>query len=161
MNHKKLLKTAPKSETTVFTDLIGKVFTSVKKLDNDRDELHFIAPDNHYCFLHDQSCCEQVYLESIVGDLEDLINTPILKAEVFTQSFDTGGYSDSSYTYSFYKFATIKGFVDVRWVGESNGYYSEEVEFYTVVPYDEYNELNNEDWKNRYKYLPYANYMGK
>ena len=34
---------------------------------------------------------------------------------------------------AWYKFGTIKGYVTVRWYGESNGYYSEEVNFERVM----------------------------
>ncbi len=39
-----------------------------------------------------------------------------------------------THTWAFYKFATVKGYVTVRWYGSSNGYYSEEVGFYEVRP---------------------------
>lgn len=41
---------------------------------------------------------------------------------------------DESGTWTFYKFATAKGYVTVRWLGESNGYYGEDVSFCDVTP---------------------------
>ncbi len=80
-----------------------------------------------FIFYHDQQCCEGVWIESVVGDLSDLEGEPLLRVDV-EKSFDnTGG--NFSKTWTFYKFATRKGYVDVRWCGESNGYYSEEVDF--------------------------------
>jgi len=119
-----------------FTELIGKTLTKAEKLGD--DEIHFECADGtKYRMLHNQDCCEYVYIESVTGDLNDLIGNPILIAEVATNSSEhpadyiTDVYDDS-FTWTFYKLATSKGYVDIRWLGESNGYYSEYVDFEIV-----------------------------
>lgn len=79
-------------------------------------------------FYHTQSCCEGVSIEDIVGNLEDLVGTPMLVAEVVTKDDEEANkWGAGQWTY--YKFGTQKGYVDVRWYGSSNGYYSTSVYF--------------------------------
>jgi hypothetical protein len=128
-------------------DLIGKTLTKVIRSEN---ELIFVVSDGtKYKMYHENDCCESVYIDDINGDLEDLTGTPILLAEevsnkdfenAFIAKFkkvegfsykkdDEGNYEPDSFTWTFYKIATIKGYVDIRWYGESNGCYSESVDF--------------------------------
>ena len=108
-------------------DLRNQVFSKVYC---DGDDIIFERINNKgkragFKLTHFQNCCEHVYIESIVGDLSDLADTPILCAEESTGEME----NVESGTWSFYKFATIKGYVDIRYNGESNGYYSETVDF--------------------------------
>lgn len=116
-----------------FKDLIGKTFDVVRQIGE--DEIRFERMDGHdFRLYHNQDCCESVYIESITGDLADLVGSPILVAEEATSDtrpadLPAPQYEDESQTWTFYKLATIKGYVDIRWHGSSNGYYSESVDF--------------------------------
>ena len=68
-------------------------------------------------------------IEDVEGQLEDLEGVPLLLAEEYSEDRGPLGEYDDSYTWTFYKFATRKGYVTVRWYGTSNGYYSESVDF--------------------------------
>lgn len=112
----------------VFSQMLGKVFHTVR---SNGDELVFIGDEGSYHFMHHQDCCESVYIDDITGDLNDLVGSPLLIAEEVNGKipdvFDESLYEATQWT--FYKFATINGYVDVRWFGTSNGYYSTAVDF--------------------------------
>lgn len=93
--------------------------------------------------LHHQDCCESVHIEDIEGDWNDLLNLPLVVAEEVSDEEqqvlnlligvpDKSADSDSSETWTFYRLATAKGWVIIRWYGTSNGYYSESVDFERV-----------------------------
>ena len=115
-----------------FSVLKGKVLKDVKV--DGREQIIFTTNDNkEYKMCHIQDCCENVYIADIIGDIKDLIGSEILLAEESTNR-DNPPDEDyiESFTWTFYKLATIKGYVDIRWYGSSNGYYSESVELYKI-----------------------------
>lgn len=120
-------------ERFTIEDMKGQVFTKVYVTDN-KYEMIFENDEFIFTFYHEDDCCESVYVDDIMGDLNDLVGKPLDIVEVarhedtMPQGMDLKKPEDS-FTWTFYKFATIKGWVDVRWLGESNGYYSEEVDF--------------------------------
>lgn len=121
------------------SSLIGQVIREVRY--NGRDEIRFIMDnDDEYLMYHEQDCCESVTVDDIVGDLHDLEGSPLLIAEEVSNGDDPPGWSadedgwNESYTWTYYRFATIRGSVSLRWYGSSNGYYSERVSFVRVQP---------------------------
>ena len=81
---------------------------------------------------HHQDCCEFVDIEDICGDLDWLVGSPITQAE--ETSRDGSGEEDlERATWTFYRIGTAKGLVVIRWLGTSNGCYSESVDFDEVV----------------------------
>lgn len=128
-----------------FSELLN---TTIKTISVLRNEILFtLNSGEQYVMYHDQDCCESVNIEDVVGDFNDLIGHPILIATEESNKTDApieanydGWNEPESYTWTYYKLATIKGYVDIPWFGESNGYYSEKVDFgklnVAVDPYE-------------------------
>ena len=112
--------------------MLGQTFVEVSGSVGSGEMTFVTASGQEFMFSHQQDCCEHVVINDITGDLEDLVGEPLLMAEevegVIPVDFQEEDHD--SVTWTFYKFATRKGYVDVRWLGESNGYYSESVELF-------------------------------
>lgn len=113
-----------------FSDLLGKTIISITGAEKNSEEIVFTTSDGFkYYMLHQQNCCENVYVEDITGDISDLLNGEIVEA---TEASQDNPHASESGTWTFYKLNSNKwrGGVCIRWNGESNGYYSEGVSFY-------------------------------
>lgn len=120
-----------------FSVLLGETIELVKGFDVNSNEILFkLTNGKIYKMYHAQECCEDVHIDDIVGDVEDIIGSPILLAE---ESSNRGDVENSTWT--FYKLATIKGYVTIKWYGESNGYYSEDADFAEVIQKYNYREI--------------------
>ena len=111
--------------------LVNKTIKSIEGVEKDSDEVIIRTTDGKsYMFNHEQDCCESVFLEDFEGEPEDLIGAFITSAEEVT-----GEVSDEMEDececpqWTFYKIETNKGGLWMRWLGDSNGYYSTSVDF--------------------------------
>ena len=120
-----------------FNILKGLTITSIDGLEDDSAEVIFTTSEGRrFEMSHSQDCCERVSIEDVCGDVNDLLNSPILLAEEETSDYDpvdiNKEYHDDLYCWTFYKLSTFKGDVTIRWYGESNGYYSVSVDFHEI-----------------------------
>ncbi len=74
---------------------------------------------------HEQDCCENVEVEQVDGLPSKFIGAI---AHELLEKTNEGETDYDHQTYTFYTLKTSKGYLDWRWLGESNGYYSESVE---------------------------------
>ena len=127
-----------KKHMTEFSELKGKVVKDVTvnvDMNDDGDSILFECEDGtKYELCHSQECCESVTIDNIDGDLKSLIGNQIVMAEDIHNNDDgpKDEEYDESYTWSFYKLATSKGYVTIRWYGASSGYYSETADLYRI-----------------------------
>ena len=115
--------------------LLGKTLSEIH---NANTEILFVDNNgDRYRMWHSQDCCESVSIDDIVGDLNDLIGSEITMAKESVSTDNPKDEYAESFTWTFYKLATAKGYVDIRWYGSSNGYYSESVSFNKIDSDDE------------------------
>jgi hypothetical protein len=113
---------------------LGKTIKHIttNSADGNVNELIFTFDnDEQVIMFHESDCCEIVYLYDIVGELDDLVNSPILMAEEVSNTNES---RELSWTY--YKLATVQGYVTLSWRGESNGYYTMDVNLYLIEEND-------------------------
>lgn len=99
---------------------------------------------------HELDCCENVEIVDIDGDLQDLVGGILIdfserKSTIFDElriQIKDIKPTEDSHTWTFYHIITSKASVIIRWLGESNGYYSEDV---TVAVFD--NTLTYNKWR--------------
>lgn len=121
-----------------FKELIGLTLTAIDGMEKESDTITLTTTCGRvFKLYHQQDCCESVAIADVTGEIADLIGSPILFAEESSNS-DAPNPNEWSedFTWTFYKLATAKGWVDIRWLGESNGYCSVSVDF---------EEIKNED----------------
>jgi len=106
-----------------FLDLVGKTIVR-GDMRKGADKVWFETADGMLftMFMYEDPMTEQaVWLEDVVGDMDIILNTEILKAEVVTRESQGDPASDWRYQdWTYYKLATIKGYVDMRWCGVSS-----------------------------------------
>lgn len=107
--------------------MIGQTVTSVEGLVYGSETVTMrTAEGNELRLQYDYDCCASCSVEQIDGDPEDLVGVPLLMCEIVDSEDVAPACEDpESYTWTFVKFGTVKGYVTVRWFGRSNGYYSE------------------------------------
>ena len=129
-------------DDVLFADLKGRTILEISGACDKSEAIGFkMENGEEFVLLHCRDCCEGVWVEDVAGDVADILGSPILLAEAVSNgdrdAVNDGPLDeyDSSFTWTFYKLATIKGSITIRWYGTSNGYYSESVEFFrTAAP---------------------------
>jgi frataxin-like iron-binding protein CyaY len=104
----------------------------VKFIDVSGDSIMITLEDGtKYYFDHQQDCCENVSIYDWKGNYHDLVGKKLLYIDSDNDDFidETKDiYLDYSNTCTTIKFVTDENTVISRWIGSSNGYYSESVD---------------------------------
>lgn len=114
----------------MFNKLTGETITEISGAEEGSDQVIIKTKSGKtFTLYHDQDCCEHVRLYDVVGNPQDLVGHVVNRAEeVESPKENVPDYNPSeSGTWTFYHINAGLTYVTLRWLGESNGYYSESV----------------------------------
>ncbi len=121
------------------SEFIGGHIVTATGLEPNSERVEFVFADGRrFAMLHEGDCCESVSVNDVIGDTADLQDATVIDArEEVSEEVDPEDYVPyseyrDSFTWTFYIIQTSKGAVTIRWLGESNGYYSERVDIELV-----------------------------
>jgi hypothetical protein len=111
--------------------LVGK---TIETIVDDSDRILFGCTDGStFEMYHMQDCCESVSVYDIKGDLQSLVGGVVVATDESTSGDWPSDVPEQewveSFTWTTYVIQTDKSISVIRWLGQSNGYYSESVYF--------------------------------
>ena len=112
-----------------FFELKGQIIEKITGLTGGNDEVFIKTNNGTYKLYHEQDCCEHVRLVKVIGNVNELIGEVIF-AEEDSGANDPDWYNESfnySHTWTKYVLKTANASLEFWFLGESNGYYSEDV----------------------------------
>jgi len=116
-----------------FNELEGLVIEGIEGAEYGSDKVTIQASGRKFTLSHIQDCCEQVRLDSILGDISALVGEKIINAVEHTNRDNPKSEYDESFLWTYYTIRTQSATVVFRWYGTSNGYYSESVDFEEIM----------------------------
>lgn len=120
----------PVSMPDLLAHLVGATVRSVTGTIAGCEEVRVLTDRGELRLYHDQDCCERVAIADVTGDPADLVGGVIAAIEERSAENDENQKPSEwaeSWTWTFYEIRTTRGDLTLRWLGESNGYYSESV----------------------------------
>lgn len=125
------------SDRIALESLVGEVLTHV---DIFSDEILLTTESGRKIQIHhDQDCCESVGIVDTEGNWQDLVGKPLLEASTEIDPdndpvfIETDKNYHDSWTNTKLTFRVDGATVINRWIGDSNGYYSENVDFEDIT----------------------------
>ena len=111
----------------MFKTLEGKTITRIIGCFKYSEEIIIYTTDGSMYRMRFSNTRSDIKVEDVIGELSDVIDSPILRAEERSSNILEKNSGIEQWT--FYTISSIKGSIDIRWHGASNGYYSTNVKF--------------------------------